>query len=300
MMRTIDRASNRMFVGQSLCKNEDYLSNMGKFAQDVIRCTVLMSFVSRPLRPLFGPFISIPNTLHWWRTKRHVVPLIKDRLENMARKRREPSFKWEPPNDYVTWHIETALAEGKAKELEPEMISRFLMPINFAAIHTTTFTITTALFNLLSSDPTKRYVEQLRDEIEQIFAEENRVWTKQGLNKMVKTDSAIRESMRLSNFGTRGCQRKVTAKDGLRNEDEEWTAPYGSMISIDIYDIHHDPEIYPDPFTYNPFRFSDLREEYESKPVEERNEKELLKMKQLGIVTTSETFLPFGHGRHAW
>ena len=300
MMHIVARPSNRMFVGAPLCRNTSYLAHMAAFAQDVMKCAALMRFVPRPLRPIFGPFFSIPTRLDWQRTKKYTKPLIEQRLADMEKKRMDPDFKWEAPNDYLTWHIELALAEGNTKELEPDMISRYLMPINFAAIHTTTFTMTTALFNLLSSDPKKRYVEQLREEAEHVLAEAGGVWTKQALNKMVKTDSALRESIRLSNFGSKGCLRKVVAKDGLYNEDEGWTAPYGTLVSVDIYNLHQDPEIYRDPFSYDAFRFSNLREEFERKPVEERDEKATLKMKQLGIVTTGETFLAFGHGRHAW
>ncbi|KAI9663237.1 MAG: hypothetical protein M1821_008285 [Bathelium mastoideum] len=300
MMHTVARASNRIFVGVPLCRDETYLQHMCNFAQDVTICITLMSFVPRLLRPLIGPLASVPTKLRWSKAKKYTLPVIRKRLEDIQRKKREPDWKWEAPDDYITWHIETAMAEEKAKEMEPEMISRFLLPINFAAIHTSTFTISTTLFNLLSSDPKERYIEQLREEAERVLAEHDGVWTKQALNQMVKTDSAIRESLRLSNFATDGITRKVTAKDGLYNEDEGWTAPHGSYIAVDLYNMQHDPEIYDDPFAYKAFRFSDMREEYERKPAEERTEQLTLKMLQLGLVTTGETFLSFGHGKHAW
>ena len=299
-MTAVARASNRIFVGAPLCRNDAYLKIMGDFAQSVTICITIMKIIPRLLRPLIGPLASIPNKLQWSRTKKYTMPLIKQRLEDIKRKKREPDWKWEAPDNYLTWHIEMGLAEGKTTEIEPEMISRFLLPINFAAIHTSTFTIATTLFNILSSDPKLRYAEQLREEAERVLAEEKGVWSKQTLNKMVKTDSAIRESLRLSNFATRGLTRKVTAKDGLHNENEGWTAPNGTFISVDLYNMQHDPDVYEEPFVYKPFRFSDMREEYERKPAEERDEQTTLKMMQLGLVTTSETFLSFGHGKHAW
>jgi hypothetical protein len=87
----------------------------------------------------------------------------------------DPEFKWEESDDYITWHIRLAESEGRQKELEPEAIALFLMPVIFAAIHTTTFTITMTLFDLLGSDPAKGFIEGIREEAERVFAEENGV-----------------------------------------------------------------------------------------------------------------------------
>jgi cytochrome P450 len=300
MMRTIAQASNRMFVGVPLCRDEDYLTNMSSFAQDVVTCVIAMPFIPKILAPLFGPLFSIPNRIHYKRVSRYTLPLIKQRLADIAEKDSNPDFKWEEPDDYITWHIRLAQSEGRTKELEPEMISKFLMPLSFAAIHTTTFTITNTLFDILGSDPSRGFLSGLREEAARVFAESDNVWTKAGLSRLVRADSAIRESMRVSNFLTRGVMRKVVAKEGLKNEEEGWTAPYGSYISVDVDSVHHDPAIYPNPYDYDAFRFSRPREEYEAKHPEDKNSVEGLRLKNTGMISTGDAFLPFGHGRHAW
>lgn len=293
LMRTIARVSNRMFVGLPLCRNESYLSNMGAFAQDVILCMTFLNFTPSFLAPLFGRLFSIPNRIHFNRTAGLTIPIIEQRIADIENKR-------DVPNDYITWHIKLAKAENKPSEATPEMIARYLMPLNFAAIHTTTFTIVNTFFDLLGSDPAKRLLEGLREEAERVFAEAGGVWTKASLSKLVRADSAIKESMRVSNFATQGVQRKVVAKDGLKNEEEGWTAPQGSLIAVDVHSVHHDDELYPDPHSYDAFRFSRPREAFEAKEVEDMDTKESLEMKKSGMITTSDTFLPFGHGRHAW
>ncbi|KAK4983742.1 hypothetical protein LTR66_008721, partial [Elasticomyces elasticus] len=146
MMAMIARASNRMFVGLPLCRNDEYLSNMGKFASDVITSMTLLSFIPRMLKPIFGPLFTLPNHWHYRKTAKYTVPLFKRRLAQI-----EAAGKDAVPNDYVTWYINVAKAEGRTLELDPVLASRYLMPINFAAIHTTTFTITNTLFDLLGS-----------------------------------------------------------------------------------------------------------------------------------------------------
>ena len=50
-------------------------------------------------------------------------------------------------------------------ELEPEMISKKLMPITFGAIHTTAFTIMNCLLDLLAAGPCGRDNKVLMDRI---------------------------------------------------------------------------------------------------------------------------------------
>lgn len=106
--------------------------------------------------------------------------------------------------------------------------------------------------------------------------------------------------MRLSNFATRGVTRKIVAKEGLRNEEENWTAPYGSYISVDQHNRHHDPSIYSEPDVYDAFRFSRPRERYEAEnPPGMKNAEHFLRLRNLSMTSTGENFVSFGHGRHA-
>lgn len=300
-MDMISRISNRMFVGLPLCRNENFLKHNSAFAIDVITVTALMPFVPKFLHPIVGRLMCLPNHYHYWMTRKHTLPVIHQRLADFEEKEKNPDSKIEIPDDYITWHIQVAKADGLTKELDPVMISRFIMPIEFAAIHTTTLTLSMCLFDLLSADPSKGYMEGLREEAERVFAEtEGGRWSKKILTKLVRADSAIRESMRVSNFVTRGITRKVVAKEGLRNEEEGWTAPFGSMISIDEHSRHHDSKVYSDADSYDAFRFSRPREEYEaSRASNPEDLQKYVDMKNLSMVSTGENFLAFGHGRHA-
>lgn len=266
---------------------------------DVITVAALLPFIPRFLHPIMGRIMSVPNHIHYWRVRKHTLPFIKQRLADFNEQNQNPSSKLDIPEDYITWHIRTAQAENRQTELDPVMISRFLMPIEFAAIHTTALTVSMILFDLFSSDPTRKFVQGIREEAERLHAECGGHWNKPTLTKMLRADSAIRESMRLSNFQTRGVTRKVLAKGGLTNEEHGWTAPEGSFVCVDQNSRHHDPELFPAPDTYDAFRFSRPREEFEASNPDKQNSDEYLRMKQLGMISTGENFLAFGHGRHA-
>lgn len=300
MMRVIPSVTNRMMVGPQVCRNEDFLANMGKFAMDVITCaSVYLRFTPRFLKPLVGPLVSIPNTRHWRNTTKYTLPIINERLANFKRKEEDPSFQWDEPNDYISWHIKLAMAEGRHDELTPDMISRRLMPVNFAAIHTTALTITSAIFDLLSSPNSLEWLEGIREEAERVLAEEGGQWTKNGLARCHRSDSAIRESMRLSNFMALNVVRKVMPAAGIENKVGGWRAPQGALLGVDMHSVQHDPEIYRDPNTYDPFRFSRLRESPDTFNVHSKVTGTGSGTGTTGLITTSDIFLPFSHGRHA-
>ena len=288
-MKIVAAVSNRMFVGLPLCRNQAFLDLGGKFANDVGLVTALLPFAPKVLRPILGPLLTIPNHWHARQIRKYTFPAVTECLTDIEYNATNPAQPRPIADDYITWHINQAKLEGKTKELEPEMICKFLLPVEFAAIHTTTFTIVNVLLDLMGSDPKHGYLEGIRSEASLIHKETHGVWTKQALTKMVHADSAIRESMRVSAFMTRAVTRKVINRNGLKSEDEGWTAPYGSLISLNLWTRHHDPDIYPDPYTYDAFRFSRLAEAKET----------YLDAARPSFISTGDTFLPFGHGRHA-
>lgn len=169
------------------------------------------------------------------------------------------------------------------------------MPLNFAAIHTTALTMTNTLFDVLSSPSTPEWLEGIREEAERVLAEQGGQWTKAGLARCHRSDSAIRESMRISNFMTRNVLRKVMPAEGIENKAEGWRAPKGILIGVDMHSAQHDPEIYLDPDTYDAFRFSKPREEADASNVHGG----LNGGKSTGLTNPSDIFLAFSHGRHA-
>jgi hypothetical protein len=98
--------------------------------------------------------------------------------------------------DFLQHQIRYSLAYPDPIEHEPELMGGRMSSMNFAAIHLSTMTATSLLFDLYSSPPEKGYIEAIRQEVTDVLAETNGVWTRYGLSKMVRLDSAIRENMR--------------------------------------------------------------------------------------------------------
>lgn len=293
--------TNRMLVGYPLCRNKDFLANCVGFTNDVIRNMFLVGLMPSILRPIGGRLAALPNWWHWWRSSSYSLPLIRQRLQDMQRKQEcDPQYKyWVAPEDFITWTIRVAKQDNNQFELDPAVISRRIMPLEFAATHTTSLTGHGVVLDLLSSDPALGYIEGIREEAARILREQGGHWTKSGLSRLVRLDSAIRESMRFSNFAQTLVERKVVAAEGVTNKAEGWHVPYGGLFTLNLGNIHHDSDLHHNANTYDAFRYSNPRESYEAKSQDQKGSEEGLKLKQMGMVTTSDSHLPFGHGRHA-
>lgn len=297
--RLVAPTVNRMILGLPLCRNEIYLSEMHKFTMNAVTIMTVLQFTPSFLAPLIGRLLAIPVSSRLRNTSKYTLPIIHKRLANFQRRKLDPNFQWQEPNDYLSWHIALATAENRPDELDPAMIARRLMALNFAALHTTALGSMNCLLDLAASDPAQGYMAGIREEATRVLAEEGGRWTKAGLNRCYRADSALRESLRVSNFMSRNVQKKVLPREGVVNQSEGWRAPQGSYVAVDMHNPQHDPSIYPDPDTYDAFRFSRPREVEMETMKEGDNKDDGAPLYNTSTLTTGGTFLPFGHGRHA-
>ncbi|KAF5675197.1 cytochrome P450 monooxygenase [Fusarium heterosporum] len=300
-MSIVPPISNLILVGRPLCDNEKFLHSMVSFAEHCSLNILLLNLVPLWLQPVIARLFTIPNWWHWRTSSKYTLPLIKERLNAMKQKEAgNPEFKdWIEPEDFITWSIQLATMENDDSELDPVMISKRLLPLEFASFHTTILTGHSFLLDLVSSDPSCGYIEALREESARVLAEEGGQWTRNGLSRLYRLDSAMRESQRISNIATTIIHRKVVAEDGIKNPTENWHIPRGTIVTLSMHGIQHDQDLHSNPETYDAFRYSRLREEYEAQTDEAKSAEELAKMNRLGMTATSEDHLAFGYGRHA-
>ncbi|KAF8153783.1 cytochrome P450 [Crassisporium funariophilum] len=268
MMKIVCRASNRIFVGLPLCKDPDFVDLNVKFTVDVVTSGAILRMVPRFLRPFVNSLVSaVPK-----RTKhglKHLAPIIQARRQE----RLEKGDDFEGSVDLLTWLMD----EAKDEEVTDLNLTSRILTVNFAAIHTSSMTFVHA-FYYLAAFP--EYMQPLRDEVEEVIKREG--WTKEGLDKMHKLDSFIKESQRLHPLGslmmTRVAQKDYTFSDGT-------SVPRGTTVAVSIHNAHLDPESFEDPLTFDGFRFAKMKERDSETKVE--------------IVSTGTDSLAFGHGRHA-
>ena len=255
----------------------------------------------------------MPNRMHYNRAAKYLIPMIEKRIAEIKNHEAHPDDRYKEPNDFISWSIHEVENEQDPSESDPGLIAKRFMTVNFASIHTTSLTMTNSLLDLAAGPPEEHFLEGIREEVESVYADHGGKWTKEALAKLIRVDSAIRESMRLHNFISYGVQRTVVAEGGVRMKNGLYL-PKNATVAVPAYPAHRDPHYYENPNTYDAFRFSRPFEKFlalkeESTKTEksdgqaQQDHKEelskFMEYKKISAVTTGAHFMHFGHGREA-
>jgi len=241
IMSAICRISNRLFLGLPLCRDEKFTRISRDFTMQVMSAAFIISCFPKFLKPLVAKYLTpAPAAIKGF--EEYVLPIIMERRR--LEKELGPAWEEKKPFDFLQWMMDAA--EGDHRD--PKDLNLRMLGINFAAVHTSTMTFTHA-FYWLAANP--QHVPALREEVDAVVAEYG--WTKDAVNAMVRVDSFIKESSRVSGIGSttmgRKVMRAVTLSDGTR-------VPKGASIAVNLFGVHHDPEIYDNPDSFDPWRFS--------------------------------------------
>lgn len=137
--------------------------------------------------------------------------------------------------------------EGKItfKELAAESAVFF-----FAGFETSSSTMNFAMY-LLASHP--KIQEKVREEVRRVKALHNNAIDYEALMEMHYLTQVFDETLRM--YPPVGNLSRKTIKD-YKIPDTDLIVPKGTMISITVYGIHRDCEIYPNPNNFDPDRFT--------------------------------------------
>ncbi|KAE9389796.1 cytochrome P450 [Gymnopus androsaceus JB14] len=259
----VGRTANRFFVGLPLCRDSDWLDLNTHFAVNVFLSAQIINLFPGFLKPIAGRFLTrMPASMK--RAKKHLAPIIEDRL---AKEEEYQTRDWPgKPNDLISWLLDEAKDEQRTV---PDLVSRVLV-VEVAAIHTTSTAFCSTLYELAAHP---EVVEPLREEIETVVKDSG--WTKEGISKMRKLDSFLKETLRFSSSGGLVDQRKVLQDFTFSNGT---TVPAGVTVGVSAYVHHHDETL---------FRFYNMRS----------REGESIKHQ---AISPDLDYITFGTGRNAW
>ncbi|KAK7686505.1 hypothetical protein QCA50_010103 [Cerrena zonata] len=270
MQTMVARVSSRVFVGLPLCRNEEYLQIAVSHTKAIARIREVLLCFPPVLKPIAGLFLGESKRGNRVAEK-FLGPIIQKRMKDIEMLGED----WvDKPNDMLQWIIDAAVSKG----LGVREIVLYTMIVNFGAIHTSSNSLTHALYHLAANP---EYVQPLREEVDSVIKEEG--WTKAAMQKLKKVDSFMRESLRVNGINglslTRKALQSITLSSGT-------FIPAGTMLTAASLPTHMDPNNYSDPTVFNPWRFSEIRgQDGEST----RHQ----------FVSTSVEYIPFGHGKHA-
>ncbi|KAF9236823.1 cytochrome P450 [Melanogaster broomeanus] len=271
IQNVICRATNRIFVGLPLCRNPDWVALNIQFTLDVVKGGIIIGLFPKIIAPLVARFMTkVPGSTR--RGMKHLGPVVEKRQKYLDKY----GNAWiDKHNDLLSGLIDGAVGpERSIKHLTLRVLG-----INFAAIHATANGGVQALY-YLAANP--QYMQPLRQEVESVVETEG--WSRDSLAKMHKIDSFVKEVHRMEGIDSLSMMRKAmkdfTFSDGT-------AIPKGACVSIASRGIHLDNQFYENATMFDPFRFSDMRDE-DGEDVKHQ------------FASPNPEYLTFGHGRHAW
>ncbi|KAK3985449.1 putative cytochrome P450 E-class, group IV [Cladorrhinum sp. PSN332] len=273
LLRIVAVVSGRVFLGAEVARTEEYIDAAINYTLELMGARHAVE----AMRPWLRPFLA-------WR-----LPEVKKLDERLAKgdrllqplmaERRKLKDTDEKPDDMLQWIIN---GQSKYRQYGTAELARLQLGLSFAAIHTTTMTSTNVFYNLAAYP---QYIPTLRDEIKSVLAEHNNTFTSLALQNMKRLDSFVKESMRVDTPGSSSFQRKVTKTFVLSTGQ---IIPEGVQIEVPAEAIAHDPEIFPNPHEFQPWRFYELRANARGEQAAQHQ-----------FVSIGPTVLTFGYGRHA-
>lgn len=270
MLDVVSRVSSRMFLGEELCRDPDWLDVTKRFTNLAFGTAAALKSYPLWLRPLLNRVMPESRELRRFaaRGREIVAPVIHRRQalceEAVLQKKPVPRF-----DDAISWFEE----EGADPRLDPATLQLMLSVVS---IHTTTDLLTETLLQL-SRQP--QLIEELRAEISGVL--KTRGWDKQALFNMKLLDSVIKETQRVAPILLASMQRTATADIKLSTGD---VIPKGAILACSMSN-HHDPDTYEDPLTFKGDRFLSWRGTDQDSAA--------------NLVSTGPASLGFGHGKHA-
>ncbi|KAI0425479.1 cytochrome P450 [Xylaria sp. FL1042] len=243
MLQVTAGVSSRILVGLPTSRNAEWLETCIGYTLDVFHVSTALRPYPDFIRPFIAPWLQCTKRLNRrLRTaNKYIIPIVLDRLENESLSNRHC--------DLIQWMLEISHRQDR----NPEILTKKIMFLTLAAIHTSTMSITHVLFDLCSMP---HYIEDLRQEI--IESTSAHGWTLSAMNELKLLDSFMKESQRINHPGLLSFNRKVLKP--LQLSDGK-TIPAGSFISMPTDSVAHDPSIYPNPQQFDGYRFYRKRQE---------------------------------------
>ncbi|KAK2756649.1 hypothetical protein FQN54_005094 [Arachnomyces sp. PD_36] len=243
VVKMIIMISQRVFVGEPLCRDEGWIKNITIMTQGAFASVPDLW----PAHPLIRPFIA-------WRhpklravrearkeAKETIKPVIQKRLEDSKR----PDFT--PPDDLIQVVMDTVKG-NRGKDVDFQITAQ--VGTSRAALFTTASTVTHLMYDLASRP---EYIEPLREEV---LALGDVPMNRLNVAKLRKMDSFIRECQRFAVFMLVGTIRKVTTPFTMADGTH---LPVGALVAVDTYHNVFKHSTLENPEVFDGFRFERLR-----------------------------------------
>ena len=270
VLNSVTQVSARLFVGEKLCRDPEWLKVAQKTAMAAFGTTFAISKWPAWTHPITSQFLPEYQELQKYRAK-GISMLKKNAAANL-----EKGDKGQEEDYLYTW-----IAKKNPKWVNDFKAQADLqLELSVAAIHTTTMALTHMLYDTAAHP---EYIQILRDEIKAASAQNGGEYNRDCILKMIKVDSFMKESQRLHPPGFTSFQRIVlktfTLSDGT-------VIPKGVMLNVDGWSRYRDAENWENPDQFDGLRFMRLREQSKDRGNHQ-------------YLSSNSDYVSWGQGKHA-
>lgn len=193
-------------------------------------------------------------------------------------------------SDFLQWLIPRAAQHGP-EHLDPSKLSYRLLALNTMFVYAMSFVFSQTVIDICASPDHKRFMDGMAAECKTVTSRyQDGLASEQAVEQLHRVDSAIRESMRVSDVGVVTMPRDVVGNKPL-DLGGGIICPPGTRLMYPTQSIHIDPDYWDDPLRFDAFRFSDRAgEEGAGGGAEEERE---------DLVDLTTSFLAWGYGKKA-
>ncbi|ESZ92637.1 hypothetical protein SBOR_6971 [Sclerotinia borealis F-4128] len=206
LLKVVALLSGRVFVGRPLSRSEAWVKSSIQFTMDCVMASESVDKYPAWVRYFAVSFL--PEIRRVTQHKAEAADLLRPVIEGCIRRFKEGKGAESQGGDefddeqgtFVSWIMKWT--DEKNRE-NPFVLAENQLNLSFAAIHTTTMATAHMLFDLASHP---EFIEPLREEIEQVIAEDGydvdgsgmKNIKKQSFPKFKKLDSFLKESQRFN------------------------------------------------------------------------------------------------------
>ncbi|CRG92071.1 hypothetical protein PISL3812_09126 [Talaromyces islandicus] len=240
VLEAISHITSRVLLDDvAICRSSTWLDGLLQYPGNV--SAVAMALRTRPayVRPIIYPFLQATKNLRAGMAsiQKTVDPIIAQRRADAS------SEKTKKPLDVLQFVLD---ADPHAPN---EQVVGYIFFLVIAAIHTSTFTATQALYDLCAMPDVQA---ALREEVEDTLKETGGEWTLAGLRRLRQMDSFLKESHRMNSPGVLNYNRLLRKDISLRDGT---VLPAGAMVSMAGAARSKDPALYSSPHEFQAKRF---------------------------------------------
>ncbi|KAL5332214.1 cytochrome P450 [Aspergillus crustosus] len=263
----ISRLSSMVFVGNKIGRNAEWLELVVNYSAEVFSASNELNLWPRVLRPLVAHFSPSCRRLRHYiqRARSILLPVVKERRKANA------SGAEGDIDDAIQWFEEVA----NGTNFDPTLTQ---LTLALGSIHTSSDLLNQVIIDLCERSDWEELACEMRKEITNALDETG--WQKIALNNLKLMDSILKESQRMKPASLVTLGRKATQTMQL---SDGTIIPSGSSLFVANVAMR-DPKIYPNPDSFDPYRFSKLRDAGDNSAY---------------LVSPSPAHLGFGLGEHA-